>query len=473
MVAHAGLLLPQQQTVISLTPPTPKTASLVDPFDSDRTDLWGAQSAATINNGGLLWTVTTAYPYKDSLARYDLIGSSFTLEVNPTVRESLYPTYADTELIFQLLDPGNNGVSFLLAAGDWAVGQSVSNGNSTDLQGANVSGARFFRISEAGGTLTWVTSPDGVAWTSVATWVPPFALTSLSIRLMAGHYDSAVANPPGVRFESVNVIPGTSTPITVTPNAAGQAPTAAAPTVTPGRVTVTPNVAGQTPAPIAPAVTTPITVTPDLAGGASTSSAPTVTMGAVTVTPTVAGQAPTTAAPTVTPGPITATPGVAGQAPTAAPPTVTGGPITVAPDVVGQAAIPLEPMVALGAGLIIPSGPAGSAPTATPPTVTGGVITVTPDVVGQSPTAAPPTVTGSIKIYPPLLTDSGGLYPPAVRLGPLLVSPDTVGQSAVALAPRLKGDERVFAYDDGQWDPRQPKKWNGQAWVVAPVHVVG
>ena len=51
---------------------------------------------------------------------------------------------------------------------------------------------RWLRIREAGGTLYWDTSPDGTTWALFHSLAAPFAVTALTVRLLAGDWDSPV-----------------------------------------------------------------------------------------------------------------------------------------------------------------------------------------------------------------------------------------------------------------------------------------
>lgn len=65
---------------------------------------------------------------------------------------------------------------------------------------------RWWRISESGGTLTWATSANGLSWTVQHTAAHAFDLSSVTISLWAGSFDS-VASPGQARWDNLNLPP--------------------------------------------------------------------------------------------------------------------------------------------------------------------------------------------------------------------------------------------------------------------------
>jgi len=64
----------------------------------------------------------------------------------------------------------------------------------------------YWRMSEAGGAVSWQTSPDGTAWTTLATQASPFPLDDVSIVLGAGAV-GANASPGTATFDSYDMPP--------------------------------------------------------------------------------------------------------------------------------------------------------------------------------------------------------------------------------------------------------------------------
>ncbi|WP_416476920.1 hypothetical protein [Streptomyces sp. LKA04] len=194
----------------------PAIATLVDDFDDNTVNgsIWTASYGTYSETGGRARVACAAdYSAYSSAAAYTLAGSSIYVRIYPPAaggaattaygQLSLLSTTAGTELGAQV-----NAVSGKL--------RCQSNVDYWDAAAVEVTydstAHAYVRISEAGGTVTWATSPDGSTWTTRRTLATPAwvtAATTVQVRLEA-HRDSGVADV--AEFDNVNTVPVVAPP---------------------------------------------------------------------------------------------------------------------------------------------------------------------------------------------------------------------------------------------------------------------
>jgi hypothetical protein len=189
-----------------------KTDALRDDFsDGVRGAIWDrsfADTGCAQNEGG--GVLSEAPPqsaagwcaYASSMD-FDLTNSSFALEVPHALTSPMAVAYV------QLYDDDDsNGVGMRATGGEL---ECV-----TDLAGTetiagmvpyDATAHRWWRVSEAGGTLTWDASPDGLAWSMICTAPSSgIPLGTLVVTLGAGT-NASVFSPGEVHYDDVNLLP--------------------------------------------------------------------------------------------------------------------------------------------------------------------------------------------------------------------------------------------------------------------------
>lgn len=221
--------------------PAAKVSTLVDDLDPP-SSVWtqtGEAGQVTVTGGGVEITPALNYPSLRTTSNgWDLTGSAVFAEVSQP------PNAGASVQAFLTLTVGHPEGS--APAGEVRIGFDAGNLVGQHRFNTNPIGVfsvaydtgqhRYWRISEAAGTVTFASSPDGTTFTdrgSVATATVGFAVTGVDVELVGGHFQ-AEADPGVVRFEGVNVVGGGSTPTPPT----GEKPTAATTGLTdPGALT--------------------------------------------------------------------------------------------------------------------------------------------------------------------------------------------------------------------------------------------
>ena len=192
---------------------TPPAYSLRDDFDDNSIDTgkWTAQAdagtAVTETNQRLelsLSSAGVAYAGLTSTGVYSLYGSSVAVEcVDPGTggagRTASLDLALDTSNVLKIIVDGPNVMAQTIIAG-------INTSFGTTAFGAS---HRWWRIREAGGSVSLETSPTGLrgTWTVLYSLDTPFALGSLTVKLFGGTY-ATVGSPGTVRFDNLNVPPG-------------------------------------------------------------------------------------------------------------------------------------------------------------------------------------------------------------------------------------------------------------------------
>jgi hypothetical protein len=174
--------------------------TLVDDFTTQDTSKWTGWATGSVEviNGRLRITPEGAYPALTTTARYNLTGSAVAVQLAtpPNIGNG------STEAALQLTVDADNSLELL-----WSAGNLVSRYKSfgvADDTFAGTAGRSGLRIREAGGTVYWDASPDGVTWDTLRTLTGlDFPVDSVNVALRSGFYGAETA--PGVaEFDYLN-----------------------------------------------------------------------------------------------------------------------------------------------------------------------------------------------------------------------------------------------------------------------------
>jgi hypothetical protein len=171
-----------------------KAATLIDPLTgaSINATLWGGIfGTLSESSGGLLITNPisyTGYGGMDSVSSYDLTASQFSSRLVNGGNQAL--TSWEVVPVRAYLN-ANNLLAWYLNGGTLR-SQAKVGGTNSFPNSLTYSAAvhKYFRIREAGGTIFWDWSTNGVTWTNLSTLATPFAITALQGGLNAGTYNA-------------------------------------------------------------------------------------------------------------------------------------------------------------------------------------------------------------------------------------------------------------------------------------------
>jgi hypothetical protein len=183
----------------------PPLASLVDPFNTADTTKWTFGPNATVANNRVSFatTDTTFSGYLTSVGRYTLIGSRATVRV-PTVATSP-DNQATTYFALYADNPNGNAVLFNVTGSTLSFLTRIAGVQSTlaSLTYDPVA-HRWWRFTESIGNVVFQTSPDGVVWTTRATWTPTWDISGVFASVGAGTGASPTGATPAV-IDSFNL----------------------------------------------------------------------------------------------------------------------------------------------------------------------------------------------------------------------------------------------------------------------------
>jgi hypothetical protein len=164
-------------------------------------------SGGTLSLSGGTYSDTSYYTSVNSHAAWDLTGSHVFLRLIPNTANADY----DTGLA--LLDSGIvNGIAIGVAGGDLYVQQTVAGAYNTVHSAAyNATSHAWVRISEAAGTITFATAPDGVTWTTFYTstteTINTWSAASSTVQMYYGSVSGAASPSGNGQFQSFNALP--------------------------------------------------------------------------------------------------------------------------------------------------------------------------------------------------------------------------------------------------------------------------
>jgi alpha-N-arabinofuranosidase len=193
---------------LTLAPPID---TFTDDFTTYDTAKWMSYGTApTITNGQLTFPGSTTFSGIASLSKYDLTGTSCSVELVQKVANGTEYVY------FQLNRDASNKISFSVREGGSLQARRTLAGVEALIGTAvtyNAATHRWLRISEASGTLTWATSPDGATWATLATATVAslFPITAVEVELGSGYVTSGSGT---TIFDNLNILPAVGADLT-------------------------------------------------------------------------------------------------------------------------------------------------------------------------------------------------------------------------------------------------------------------
>ncbi|MFG2679168.1 hypothetical protein [Streptomyces sp. NPDC048392] len=194
----------------------PATATLVDDFDDGTVngELWPGNYGVYSEVGGRARIQCDPdYGAYVSASAYTLAGSSVSVRIYPPAAGG-----ATTSAYAQLLLPHSVDGTNVSAKVDRVTGKLRLASNVDYFDGSAVEATydpvahAYVRISEASGTLTWSTSPDGSTWTTRRTAATPAwvtASTTISVQLETRRNNGTVDY---AEFDDLNTVPVVTPP---------------------------------------------------------------------------------------------------------------------------------------------------------------------------------------------------------------------------------------------------------------------
>lgn len=177
---------------------TTKLSTLVDAFTTQvSATLWPGAKNAVWDAGRARFAIDGNYNglRTDVAGAYDLTGSSIYLKA------TLPPMGANSEFVLELRPPfgdTNNRLYFRVGEATTEIqAQRVDGGSYTFVGGAPYSPTNhaWMRISEAGGTLTYATSADGLAWNTLGTIAAPsWSLSRVFVTIGGGDWSATAGD---------------------------------------------------------------------------------------------------------------------------------------------------------------------------------------------------------------------------------------------------------------------------------------
>ncbi len=147
--------------------------------------------------------VTNDYYTLQSQNTYDLTGSYTMVKVvdsgNPPVNEAPNPlvlsNVAGTDKLFYSITNGLQLQAYKVVGGvQTQVGSNTAFG----------AGQKWLRIREAGGTIFWDYSPDGITWTNDESVATPITITALTQNIQTGQFGVGLGSTS--KFDDFNIV---------------------------------------------------------------------------------------------------------------------------------------------------------------------------------------------------------------------------------------------------------------------------
>ncbi len=183
-------------------------ASLIDAFSSQDTAKWDWYGSAAVSSGQLVLPANNAYSSTVlSTDHYDLTDSQLVIEMVsiPNVGNG------STECSVDLTDGSNNALHTIYAGGNLLFRETVAGVNNGTAVTYSATAHRWLRIREAGGTVYWETSPNGVTWTVQRSKTVGIDVTALYASLNSGYWGTE-PSPGSAIFDNVNRPPSYTVP---------------------------------------------------------------------------------------------------------------------------------------------------------------------------------------------------------------------------------------------------------------------
>lgn len=190
----------------------PKASTLVEDFGDGVVDLAKWRPYGTPDpvefNGILEVPCTSGYNGYTSVDRFDLIGSSYSIEIvgSPSIGNGSTEQYLYVST--DIGGPASNWHTFNLKNGNLEFLERVGGVDSATTSIVHDPVAhRWWRIAESGGNVLWQTSPSGLpgTWVTRRSKVPSVDLSSTIVDFGTGYLDTE-AGPGSAMFDNVNIV---------------------------------------------------------------------------------------------------------------------------------------------------------------------------------------------------------------------------------------------------------------------------
>jgi hypothetical protein len=249
----------------------------VDPFDNAYG--WRLSTSASIAAGELSLSCTPQYEMAQSGSVLDMRNSSTTIQ---TSQAPVSGGQFSQEMLYQVRADSQNYFMIFVSGGGLAARMSQGGVNSAQLSGGtyNATTHAYWRISVAGSTVTFATSPNRTTWTSIGTLTTTLTsqqLSSMREYLQCGYWGAETGSQGAWKVTQVGA-PATTAPATAGGSISlGGTVTARAATTAGGGISLGGSATG-TAAPVAATAGGSITL-----GGAVTARAPAVAAGGISL----------------------------------------------------------------------------------------------------------------------------------------------------------------------------------------------
>jgi hypothetical protein len=186
----------------------PAVETFTDTFDSEV----NATKWPTVENGGAVWeagraklvnSLTGAYTSSLTDFSYDLRNSSCFVRVTPHTT-----AIAEAETVFSVYNAASDGGAFIVSGVPRTFHLRKREG--VDISDVNLpfdpEAERWWKIQLVGNTMDFLTSPDGVFWTSIRTATfTTVDLSAVRVRMRVGNYGTT-AGTQVAYFDNFNVV---------------------------------------------------------------------------------------------------------------------------------------------------------------------------------------------------------------------------------------------------------------------------
>ena len=189
----------------------PVLSSLQDTFATQNTALWLGYGDGNISlvNGCLQIVATTSWSRLITTASYDLTGEQLCIEVPQLPNIGNGGTVATLRL-GQSNSGDGDGFSIIWQNGYLVLGEWVGGNHDYTVVTYNITNHRWWRIREAGGTVYWEASADGVAWTILRSKTRAVTTITALYPFLQAAYSGTEPSPGAARFDNLNTPPASN-----------------------------------------------------------------------------------------------------------------------------------------------------------------------------------------------------------------------------------------------------------------------
>lgn len=191
----------------------PSVATLADTFSGtginlSKWDVYPGAPRVTQNERLLVSPAASATGYYGVISKQRYLFDENALFVEIAGRTSASTT-AETQLILEL-DPQNN-ITLGATGTSLHMRHKTAGINSDTFVPFDAAAMRWWRLREAGSSIYFETSPDGLAWTVRRTVAKTFDLSGVKVILQAGTWQQ-VSSPGTAQFDNLNTTASTTPP---------------------------------------------------------------------------------------------------------------------------------------------------------------------------------------------------------------------------------------------------------------------